>query len=118
MATIYEFPTGKILKDDELSEEEIVNQISTACAEIAEHLFEIIDEEVVTMSEEGLMVLNGINLRNSKKKEYNDAAVIVNLLYALIMRHVGVNHALQDELDRLHKRIKKLHNEIKNNDTT
>ena len=56
-------------------------------------------------------------LRDERMRESRDAFVIVNLIYSLLARYIGIEHALHKDLDRLYVKIKAIHKETEN-DTT
>lgn len=114
MGELIEFPTGKRLSKPR-TDEEILEEVVNECVDISRHLFDIIDDEIDAISKHDINLLNGIDLRNEINRESRDAFVIVNLLYSLLARYIGIEHALHKDLDKLYVKIKAIHKE---NDTT
>lgn len=110
MGELIQFPTGKKISQTK-SDEDILKDAVEGLVEISQHLFDVIDDEVDAISKADINLLNGIDLRNEQYRESRDAFVIVNLLYALLGRYVGLEHTLHKELDRLYVKIKAIHKE-------
>ena len=117
MGKLIQFPTGKEIKSQKKSEEELIEEVVNELVEISQHLFDVIDDEVDAISKHDLNLLNGIDLRNEEARESRDAYVIVNMIYAMMARYIGVEHSLHQELDTLFVKIKAIQKEI-DNDTT
>lgn len=110
MGELIQFPTGKIISKKQ-TDEDLLKETVEGLVEISQHLFDVIDDEVDAISKNDINLLNGIDLRNEQFRESRDAFVIVNLLYALLTRYVGLEHTLHKELDRLYVKIKAIHKE-------
>jgi hypothetical protein len=114
MGELIQFPTGEIITREK-TEEEIIRDISESLVEISQHLFDIIDDEIDAISKHDVNLLVGIDLRDETYRESRDAFVVVNLLYALLSRYVGMEHSLHKDLDSLYIKIKAMN---KKNDIT
>lgn len=110
MGELIQFPTGKKLSKPR-TEEEIIEEIVNECVDISRHLFDIIDDEIDAISKHDVNLLNGIDLRDENNREGRDAFVVVNLLYSLLVRYIGIEHALHKDLDKLYVKIKAIHKE-------
>ena len=110
MGELIQFPTGEKLSKPR-TEEEIIEEIVNECVDISRHLFDIIDDEIDAISKHDLNLLNGIDLRDELNRESRDAFVIVNLLYSLLVRYIGIEHSLHKDLDKLYVKIKAMHKE-------
>ena len=117
MGKLIHFPTGKELKAHKKTEEELIAEVVNELVEISQHLFDLIDDEVDAISKHDLNLLNGINLRGAKQRESRDSYVIVNMIYAMLARYVGIEHSLHKDLDTLFVKVKAIQKEI-DNDTT
>ena len=56
-------------------------------------------------------------MRGAKQRESRDSYVIVNMIYAMLARYVGIEHSLHKDLDTLFVKVKAIQKEI-DNDTT
>lgn len=110
MGELIQFPTGKKISKPR-TEDEIIEEIVNECVDISRHLFDIIDDEIDAISKHDLNLLNGIDLRDELNRESRDAFVIVNLLYSLLVRYIGIEHSLHKDLDKLYVKIKAIHKE-------
>lgn len=110
MGELIQFPTGKKLSKPR-TEEEIIEEIVNECVDISRHLFDIIDDEIDAISKHDVNLLNGIDLRDENNREGRDAFVVVNLLYSLLVRYIGIEHSLHKDLDKLYVKIKAIHKE-------
>ena len=117
MGKLIQFPTGKEIKSPKKSEEELIEEVVNELVEISQHIFDVINDEIDAISKHDLNLLNGIDLRNGEARESRDAYVIVNMIYAMMARYIGVEHSLHQELDTLFVKIKAIQKEI-DNDTT
>tara|TARA_B100000902_G_C27216611_1_gene867328 strand:- start:45 stop:389 length:345 start_codon:yes stop_codon:yes gene_type:complete len=110
MGELIQFPTGKKISKPR-TEDEIIEEIVNECVDISRHLFDVIDDEIDAISKHDLNLLNGIDLRDELNRESRDAFVIVNLLYSLLVRYIGIEHSLHKDLDKLYVKIKAIHKE-------
>ena len=116
MGDLIDFPTGRKI-DKPRTDEDILEEVVNECVDISRQLFDIIDDEIDAISKHDINLLNGIDLRDERMRESRDAFVIVNLIYSLLARYIGIEHALHKDLDRLYVKIKAIHKETEN-DTT
>jgi len=118
MAKIIEFPTGRELKHEK-SDAEIVNEVCQDMTELAQHMIDIIEDELMHMD---IPYLMGMNIRKEIYAEGRDTYVLANFIYAMFLRYLGMDHQLTREMDRAYIRIKKLAEQKKqlekDNDTT
>ena len=105
MGKLIQFPTGKEIKSPKKSEEELIEEVVNELVEISQHIFDVIDDEVDAISKHDLNLLNGIDLRNEEARESRDAYVIVNMIYAMMARYIGIEHSMHKELDTLYTLI-------------
>tara|TARA_Y100001937_G_scaffold3173_1_gene4117 strand:- start:2718 stop:3068 length:351 start_codon:yes stop_codon:yes gene_type:complete len=111
MGELIQFPTGKRLKPKPKSDEELIKEIVDELVDISQHLFDVLDDEVDAISKHDLNLLNGINLRDENARESRDSYVIVNLIYAMLSRYLGMEHSMHKELDTLFVKIKAIQKE-------
>ena len=116
LGKILHFPTGKEITAPPKTDEELVEEIVREVVDIASHLFDVIDDEIDSISKHDFNVLNGINLRDEKHRESRDAFVVINMLYALLTRYLGIDHELHKDLDRLYVKIKAIHSKKEKDD--
>lgn len=117
MGKLIQFPTGKEIKSIKKSEEELIEEIVAELVEISQHLFDVIDDEIDAISKHDLNLLNGIDLRNENNRESRDSYVIVNIIYAMLARYLGIEHSLHKDLDTLFVKIKAIQKDIDNDIT-
>ena len=110
MGDLIDFPTGRKI-DKPRTDEDILEEVVNECVDISRHLFDIIDDEIDAISKHDVNLLNGIDLRDENNREGRDAFVVVNLLYSLLVRYIGIEHALHKDLDKLYVKIKAIHKE-------
>jgi len=105
MGELIQFPSGKKLKNEKEHFQDIVNSLVDDSVNTAQHLLDVIDDELCAMNIEWL---DGFNMRDEQYPESRDAFVIVNLIYAMLLRYTEIPHELHKDMDLLYVNIKRI----------
>lgn len=106
MGKIIEFPTGKVV-DKPREPKEILQDYLGECTDVAQHLILTLEDEVERLIEEdGIDWLKGFDMRSEEYAEARDIHVIVNMLHTTLVRFLGVDHAVQKDMDSLYIKLK------------
>jgi len=105
MGDLIQFPTGKILKNEDEHFKDIVNSLVDESVNTAQHMLDVMEDELSAMD---IDWLKGFNMRDEQYPESRDAFVIVNMIYAMFLRYTEIPHELHNEMDLLYVNIKRM----------
>ena len=89
MGKLIHFPSGQELKNEEDHFKTIVDSLIGDSIDTAQHLLDVMDEELADMD---ISWLEGFNIRDEQYPESRDAFVIVNMIYAMLLRYSDIHH--------------------------
>ena len=104
MGKLIHFPSGQELKNEEEHFKSIVDSLIGDSVDTAQHLLDVMDEELADMD---ISWLEGFNIRDEQYSESRDAFVIVNMIYAMLLRYSDIPHELHKDMDLLYVNIKR-----------
>tara|TARA_B100001094_G_scaffold331521_1_gene400146 strand:+ start:4201 stop:4608 length:408 start_codon:yes stop_codon:yes gene_type:complete len=104
MGKLIHFPSGQELKNQEDHFKTIVDSLIGDSVDTAQHLLDVMDEELADMD---ISWLEGFNIRDEQYPESRDAFVIVNMIYAMLLRYSDIPHELHKDMDLLYLNIKR-----------
>ena len=104
MGKLIHFPSGQELKNQEDHFKTIVDSLIGDSVDTAQHLLDVMDEELADMD---ISWLEGFNIRDEQYSESRDAFVIVNMIYAMLLRYSDIPHELHKDMDLLYVNIKR-----------
>jgi len=104
MGKLIHFPSGQELKNEEEHFKSIVDSLIGDSVDTAQHLLDVMDEELADMD---ISWLEGFNIRDEQYPESRDAFVIVNMIYAMLLRYSDIPHELHKDMDLLYVNIKR-----------
>ena len=104
MGKLIHFPSGQELKNEEEHFKSIVDSLIGDSVDTAQHLLDVMDEELADMD---ISWLEGFNIRDEQYSESRDAFVIVNMIYAMLLRYSDIHHELHKDMDLLYVNIKR-----------
>ena len=104
MGKLIHFPSGQELKNEEEHFKSIVDSLIGDSIDTAQHLLDVMDEELADMD---ISWLEGFNIRDEQYPESRDAFVIVNMIYAMLLRYSDIPHELHKDMDLLYVNIKR-----------
>ena len=113
MGKLIDFVTGKVI-DQVKTNEEVVDEIVDGSIELSQHLINCLEDEIGYLATENHETwLKDFNMRSEQHGEARDMYVIINLLHAILLRYIGLEHELQQDMDNLYIKLKTL--EVKMN---
>lgn len=116
MGKLIQFPTGKEIKQDKSgNHEDLIDTLSNESIEIAQHLVHQMAAEIEYMD---YGWLQGFDIEDEQYGESRDAFVIVNMIYAMLLRYIEIPHKLQKDMDNTYIKIKKMQAKLAKEDTT
>ena len=99
---IIKFPTPEEVTRKQALE--MINLASDDCNGMAQHLCDVIIEEIFNQSE----YFVDADFYNEEHQASRDIYVITNLINAMLLRHIEIPHELQKSMDKLYIKVKQM----------